>query len=100
MFGLTTCEMMPGVTQRLEKAARAHREAVEAEETAKKALDAAKAERTAAGEMVAKTRGPLAEAIVDAARGGMRQVDIVRISGYNRERVRQICRAAGLEPGE
>jgi hypothetical protein len=34
---------------------------------------------------------------VEAARDGMRQVDIVRKTGYTRERVRQICRAAGIE---
>lgn len=38
------------------------------------------------------------EAIVEAARGGMRQVDIVRATGYTRERVRQILRAGGVEP--
>ncbi|NJP32882.1 hypothetical protein [Micromonospora thermarum] len=46
---------------------------------------------------VAEARSRLAEAIVDAARGGMRQVDIVRVTGYTRERVRQILRAGGIE---
>jgi predicted NBD/HSP70 family sugar kinase len=43
-----------------------------------------------------RARAELAAAIVDAVRGGMRQVDVVRVTGYTRERVRQICRAAGL----
>ncbi|MEW2383053.1 hypothetical protein AB0873_13345 [Micromonospora sp. NPDC047707] len=46
---------------------------------------------------VAEARSRLAEAIVDAARDGMRQVDIVRVTGYTRERVRQILRAGGVE---
>lgn len=45
-------------------------------------------------------RPELAAAIVAAARAGTRQADIVRVTGYTRERVRQICRAAGIEPGE
>ncbi|MEV1018124.1 hypothetical protein AB0I89_32180 [Micromonospora sp. NPDC049801] len=45
-------------------------------------------------------RPRLAAAIVAAARGGVRQSEIVRTTGYTRERVRQICRAAGVEPGE
>ncbi|QGN47423.1 hypothetical protein ACN26Y_14770 [Micromonospora sp. WMMD558] len=46
---------------------------------------------------VAEARSRFAEAIVDAARDGMRQVDIVRVTGYTRERVRQILRAGGVE---
>ncbi|MER5701946.1 hypothetical protein ABT023_08305 [Micromonospora sp. NPDC002296] len=52
----------------------------------------------ARGEIVA-ARSRLAEAIVEAARSGMRQVDIVRATGYTRERVRQILRAGGVEAG-
>jgi len=47
---------------------------------------------------VDRARVELAEAIVDAARSGMRQVDIVRVSGYTRESVRRILRAGGIEP--
>jgi hypothetical protein len=47
---------------------------------------------------LAELRPQIAEAIVDEARAGRRQTDIVRDSGYTRERVRQICRAAGVEP--
>lgn len=45
-------------------------------------------------------RGRLADAIVTAARNGVRQSEIVRVTGYTRERVRQICRSAGIEPGD
>jgi hypothetical protein len=37
-------------------------------------------------------RSKLAEAIIEADRSGMRQVEIVGITGYTRERVRQIIR--------
>jgi predicted transcriptional regulator len=40
----------------------------------------------------------LAEEIVEAARAGMRQAEIARITGYTRENVRKICRAGGVEP--
>lgn len=43
-------------------------------------------------------RTALAEEIVKAARAGVRQAEIVRISGYTRERVRQICRDPGSKP--
>lgn len=64
-----------GVT-RLATAAHAHQQA-------KTALDAARTE--------------LADAIVEAARAGTKQADIARTSGYTREQVRRICRAAGLQ---
>ncbi|MFB9238668.1 hypothetical protein ACFFWC_24595 [Plantactinospora siamensis] len=64
---------------RLEEAARAYRRA-------KAALD--------------KARPALAEAIVDAARAGTKQAEIVKVTGYTREQVRRLCRAAGIEPGE
>lgn len=44
-------------------------------------------------------RSKLAEAMVNAARDGVRQIDIIRITGYARERVRQILREGGIEPG-
>jgi hypothetical protein len=46
---------------------------------------------------VGRARESLAEAIVAAARDGMKQVVIVKITGYSRERVRQILRAGGIE---
>lgn len=88
------------MTNRLVAVAQAHREALAEEAEAKKALAAAKARRAAAGEKVTRARAPLAEEIVKAAKAGMRQVEIVAITGYNRERIRQICRAAGVEPPE
>ena len=36
-------------------------------------------------------------AIADAAAGGVRQNELVRITGYTRERIRQITRQAGQE---
>jgi uncharacterized membrane protein len=54
----------------------------------------------AAQKRLTDLRPQIADAIVDAARGGTKQADIVRITGYSRERVRQICRAAGVEPVE
>jgi ribosome-binding protein aMBF1 (putative translation factor) len=43
-------------------------------------------------------RATLAEAIVTEAQAGTRQVEIIRVTGYSRERVRQILRAGGIEP--
>lgn len=43
-------------------------------------------------------RPRLAAAIIDAARNGRKQGEIVAATGYTRERIRQICRAAGVEP--
>lgn len=60
---------------------------------------AASAQRAAEDrEKVTEARDQLAAAIVAAARDGMRQVDIVRVTGYTRERVRQILRAHGITP--
>lgn len=72
-------EDLDTVTDDLEKTAREHRNAQVA---------------------LANARTRLAAAIVAAARAGRRQSEIVRVTGYTRERVRQICRAAGIEPGE
>ncbi|AYF31460.1 hypothetical protein CSH63_29245 [Micromonospora tulbaghiae] len=47
-----------------------------------------------------KTRAEMMPEILAAASAKVRQVDIARASGLTRERVRQICRAAGIEPGE
>lgn len=72
------CGSMLSVTE-LEDAAREYHEA-------RAALDEA--------------RPRLAEAIASAARAGVRQAEIVKVSGYTREQVRRICRAAGIEPRE
>lgn len=74
-------------------------------EAARRAYDAAQAAVGDAERHVAETkagvpraRERLHAAIVAAARAGARQVDIAAASGYRRERIRQICRAAGVEP--
>lgn len=41
-------------------------------------------------------RADLAAAIVEAANGGRLQTDIVRITGYTRERIRQIVNDAKI----
>lgn len=74
----------------LEAATRAYREAQNAVGEAEDALVEAKA-------AVPVARAKLAEAIVEAARAGAKQRDIVAITGYNRERIRTIVRAAGIE---
>jgi hypothetical protein len=42
-------------------------------------------------------RRALAEAIVTADRAGVRQAEIVRITGYTREHIRQLLKSAGAE---
>lgn len=74
----------------LDAAKRAYDAAQAAIEDAEQALIDARAGLPAA-------RQRLHEAIVAAARAGVRQVDIAEHSGYRRERIRQICRAAGLD---
>lgn len=63
-------------------------------------LDAARAAVPAARDEVDQARAGLAEAIVEAARDGMLQVEIVRRTGYARESVRRILRAGGIEADE
>ncbi|MFG2058635.1 hypothetical protein ACGFI9_31880 [Micromonospora sp. NPDC048930] len=81
----------------LEAATRDYREAQAAIDTAQ-----AEAKRIVADARTNATRARerLAAAIVAAARAGRRQRDIVAVTGYNRESVRRICRAAGLEPDD
>lgn len=64
------------MTERLKAAARTHKR------------DQAKAENS---------RRELAAAIVDADAQGVPQVEIVAITGYTRERIRQIVKAAAEE---
>ena len=79
----------------LDDAAKAYRAADAAVDRAKSAaaarIDAARQARTEA-------RQRLHEAIVAEARQGTPQVEIIRRSGYSRDRVRTILRAAGVEP--
>lgn len=72
-------------------------DAVRAFHAAEDAVRQAERDRIAAKAAVEKARERLAEAIVEAVRGGMRQVDVAGVTGYSRERVRQITRAAGIE---
>lgn len=65
------------MTERLEAAAKAYRRA-------EKRAD--------------ETRAELFSAIAEANAAGMAQVDIVRATGYTRERIRQIVKAAKLRP--
>lgn len=67
------------MTERLEAAAKAYR----------------RAERRAD-----ETRSELFAAIVEADAAGMAQVDIVRTTGYTRERVRQIVQAHKTRGGQ
>jgi hypothetical protein len=75
----------------LTDAARAYR-------SAQSAVADAEAQTVEVRAAAERAREELASAIVEAARDGVRQVDIQRISGYSRERVRQILRAGGVEP--
>jgi hypothetical protein len=79
----------------LDDAAKAYRAA----ETAVARAEAAAERRVReAREQRAKAREALHAAIIEAAQSGMRQVEIIRISGYSRDRVRTILRAGGVEP--
>lgn len=79
----------------LEDAAKAHKAAQTA---LRQAQLAAKLRVQAARERADKTREELAAAIVAAALQGEKQVEIIRITGYSRERVRTILREGGVEP--
>lgn len=47
---------------------------------------------------VPRARARLAAVIVEVYQRGMRQNEIVSVTGYTRESVRRILRAAGVEP--
>lgn len=78
----------------LDEAARDYRRAVSGVEAAKRA---AQRRIAAAREWESVTREALHAAMVEAAEDGMRPSEIVRRSGYTKELVRQILRAAGVE---
>jgi hypothetical protein len=84
---------MATVPDDLEAATRAYHEAQDAVGTAQ---DDAKQLIADARSGVVRARDRLAAAIVAAARAGVRQRDIVAVTGYSREQVRRICRAAGI----
>ncbi|GAB3802588.1 hypothetical protein [Micromonospora zhanjiangensis] len=79
----------------LDHAVKAYRASLAAVEAAKQEAERRVKESR---EQVAVRRAELAAAIVEAARDGVRQVDIIRATGYSRERVRSILRAGGVEP--
>lgn len=88
------------VRKALAKDAAAYQEAVAEEAAALEALAAARQRREAAGEVVKKRRAALHEAVLEAARLDMKQVEIVRLSGYTRDRVYNIVKAASAEVQE
>jgi hypothetical protein len=72
--------------------------AYHASETAlRRTQEAAAARVRAARDDRTRARERLAQAIVAEARAGTSQVEIIRATGYSRERIRQILRAAGVE---
>lgn len=75
----------------LEAAKRAYDAAVQAVEDAQQALQQARDDVPAA-------RDKLHAEIIKAAKKGARQIDLVKATGYQRERIRQILRAAGITP--
>jgi hypothetical protein len=79
------------VVGELEAAAEAYRAAVQRVTDVQAELGEARA-------AVPVARARMAEAIVEAARAGVRQGEIVRITGYGREQVRRITRAGGVAP--
>lgn len=79
----------------LDDAAKAYR----ASEAAVERTESAAAARIAAARQTrTEARQRLHAAMVDAALDGMKQVEIIRITGYSRDRVRTILRAGGVEP--
>ncbi|MFG1606025.1 hypothetical protein [Actinoplanes sp. NPDC049265] len=74
-------------------------------EQAVRAFAQAQAEVTQTQELLAekraevpRARARLAAVIVEVYQRGMRQNEIVLVTGYTRESVRRILRAAGVEP--
>jgi hypothetical protein len=75
-------------------------EAVAAYDQARGRIDHAKAGVEEARAEAERKRQALAAAVVAEARGGARQVDIIRRTGLARETVRRYLRAAGITPDE
>ncbi|WP_422737969.1 hypothetical protein ACN263_01080 [Micromonospora sp. WMMD729] len=82
----------------LEGAMRALRAAEEAlPQAEEQAAHAARQIKADARNRVERARADLHRTMVAEFRAGARQVDLVKRTGYSRERVRQILRAAGIE---
>lgn len=75
----------------LDDAVRAYRAAVNAHQVAKDRVVTAK-------DKADRARAELAAAIVREAKAGTMQVEIIRKTGYSRERIRTILREGGVEP--
>jgi hypothetical protein len=68
---------------------------------ARRAVARAQKRVTAADQRLKAARGTLAAAAVEAFKEGRRtQAEIIEVTGYSRERVRQILRQAGVDPEE
>lgn len=68
------------------------------EEKAKARLTRAQADHSQAWAAMVQCRAQLAETIADEARKGRRNADIRKVTSLTSERIRQICRAAGVAP--
>lgn len=97
---MTAAQEQPTDVDPLEMAARAYQQARDTEASAKRRAERARQAVSSAHEEAEQQRKALADAIVAAARAGRGNAEIRRITGYTRERVRQICRVAGIEPVE
>jgi hypothetical protein len=84
----------------LVEATTAFHEAQKAEARAKERLRRAQAGHREAWAVFAARRTDLAKVIADEARKGRRNRDIRLVTRYTPERIRQICRAHGVEPPE
>ncbi len=84
----------------LEAATRELSAAARAEAVAKQRAELAKRKHSEAHEETSRRRKALGEIIAAEARKGRTNADIRSVTGYTRERVRQICRAAGVAPPE
>ena len=61
-------------------------------------IKAAVAAHRRAAKRAEQTLAALHAAIAEAASQGVRQTELVKITGYTRERIRQICRAGWISP--
>lgn len=66
--------------------------------SAEQAVTDAKAAVKASQARLRAARAGLAESVVDAAKSGTRMRDLVDITGLSREWLRQLLRAAGVDP--
>lgn len=66
--------------------------------SAQRALDRAKAQVGVSQQRLRDAREELAESIVTEYRAGTRMRDLVDITGLSREWIRQLLRAAGVDP--